>query len=187
MKLVKLEKMFRKDSTGKINLWYELKNPIYIDIETGEILNHHHKKKKPFISPQGYVKIKLQSNEGYRTLHETSLHTLVLYAATGDAADGFIIHHINNERMDNRLENLEYIDVKHHVKTGYEEGVMKSQGGRKKEVSVHTAEGEFVGVFPSITAASAATGVPIRSISKRINGVLKNPTGGYIFKLLSET
>ena len=63
------------------------------------------KKKKiiePMINPNGYFVIKVNDKI-------ISIHTLVMLTFRGKKEEGMTIDHINSNRRDNRLKNLEYV------------------------------------------------------------------------------
>lgn len=43
-------------------------------------------------------------------------HRYVWWLNTGDLAEGYVIHHINENKHDNRIENLQKITVSEHTK-----------------------------------------------------------------------
>jgi hypothetical protein len=72
------------------------------NIVTGRLL-------KPTANKQGYVKINLH-NSSRRKIW--SIHLLIAEAFLGHETDGthkIVVDHINNDKLDNRLENLQLI------------------------------------------------------------------------------
>lgn len=56
----------------------------------------------------GYVRVKVNTNDWRYE------HRLVWEAANGPIPDGCHVHHINHDRTDNRLENLELLPGREH-------------------------------------------------------------------------
>ena len=65
-------------------------------------------KLKFFISSKGY----LLTNVNGKT---NSFHRLVWEKHNGKIPDGMVIHHINEKRKDNRLENLQMMTFQEHM------------------------------------------------------------------------
>jgi len=59
-------------------------------------------------------------------------HRLVWEAAHGKLPDGWVVHHINGEKLDNRLENLIALPrKKHNANMGYIMAAAKIVNGRE--------------------------------------------------------
>jgi len=73
---------------------------------------------KPFITPKGYLAVTLCKNSRIKVL---KVHRIVLLAFVGDPG-GLQVNHIDCNRQNNRLENLEWVTSKqnteHRLKFG---------------------------------------------------------------------
>ena len=69
---------------------------------------------KPWISARGYQYVGLSS---YGTVHNKAVHRLIAEAFLG-IHNGLEVNHINENKMDNRLVNLEWITHKENLNYG---------------------------------------------------------------------
>jgi hypothetical protein len=76
--------------------------------------NNHSWKGGRYIDPLGYVQVYAPDHprQSNRRVHE---HVLVYEAANGPIPKGFDVHHKNENRQDNRLENLELMTRAGHA------------------------------------------------------------------------
>lgn len=114
-------------------------------------------------------------------------HRLVYETFIGDIPQGYDVHHKNGNPKDNRVENLELIELhKHRIEHKRE---------KFKPVVQYTKDGEFVAEYPSVREAERQTGIHSSKISavcmgKKKKCISKGKTyyyvikkaGGYIWK-----
>ena len=95
------------------------------------------------------------------------------------------VHHINGDRRDNRIENLEVISRSEHNREHairqFANANYRNLGPAKKVICVET--GEF---FASINRAAKAFGLDNKSISRVCSGDL-HTCGGYHWKYAAES
>ena len=60
-------------------------------------------------------------------------HRKVWFDFYGDLPDGHVVHHINGDRHDNRIENLQAMSRSDHMKEHYKEGLGLRNGEREYE------------------------------------------------------
>ena len=71
------------------------------------------------------------------------LHRVVWEHYNGPVPDGFHIHHVNNDRADNRLENLECLSSREHL--GGKHGEESGHRARKSLPRAHAAASRWHG------------------------------------------
>lgn len=85
--------------------------------------------KKSFVSRHGYAFIGYQGSSYY-------VHRLVYETFYGLIPEGFQINHINGNKLDNRLRNLEVVtpsqNLRHAHKTGLKHGIPGERNGMSK-------------------------------------------------------
>lgn len=95
----------------------------YAASKCGSIISYH--RLEPFALKQcrhtmGYRKVQLKVAEN--TYKGFLVHSLVMEAWVGPRPEGMVINHINGDKTDNRLENLEYctrsFNMEHSYRTG---------------------------------------------------------------------
>lgn len=103
---------------------------------------------------------------GYVTYHDAFVHRLICYGFYPRAdADSLVVDHIDRNRSNNNISNLEWITQSENMRRAHERAKFKDNKNRRPVA--HWFEwGEYIASYPSITEASQATGVPICSISK---------------------
>lgn len=114
---------------------------------------------------KNYFTVKLTRPDGRR--QERPLLRVVAETWVPEQIQGRKVAHRNGLKSDNSVWNVVLMT---------KEAIMRRIGGQYGRKAVtHYKNGEFVEVYPSIAAASRATGYCISTITKRCNGDLKMP------------
>ena len=115
----------------------------------------------------GYRRTQLKMSDNKRK--NVLIHRLVMKIFVGESPIGKnIVNHIDENKENNYLENLEYVSPK--------DNVIHSISNKSKEVYQYTLEMELVKKYPSISEASRKTGLSHQQISDRCQEKVKSPT-----------
>lgn len=133
--------------------------------------------KKLTENQDGYLRVKLCKDSDNRRY---MVHRLVYEAFVGPIPDGLEINHIDENKKNNSIQNLEAVSHLENINHGT--GAKRCAEAHHKPVRQYTMDGEFVAEYPSRNAATEATGIRGSGISLCAHG--KNShAGGYIWKL----
>ncbi len=156
----------------------------------GRVLSLNYKKSgkkgimKPVKNPDGYLIVKLYSNRYYTK----TIHRLV--------AEAFIerpkleVNHLNGNKEDNRIENLEWCthleNERYSWKTLGKKGKGKGKGrgkGKEKAVIQYDLNDNYIKQWKSAIEAGRNLGIRSNHISACCKGK-RNKTGGFKWKYL---
>ena len=171
----------------------------YLIDENGNIYSTRKKKYlKTIINKYGYCKVKLQKN---KIIKMFSVHRLVALAFIPNPNNCPQVNHIDGNKLNNNVDNLEWCTSKHNmneaVRIGLFENVKKKNRENaiknnlckyhvlanektKKKVNQYDKDNNLLNTFESISDASRKTSIKIVAISYACNGKRKTG-GGYIW------
>lgn len=124
---------------------------------------------KPSIK-NGYLRIS--------SMGDRSIHRLLAEHFIPNPNNYNTVNHINEDKLDNRIENLEWVTQKQNVNKFIENN---KQTLKFKIVEMFTMNGEYIKSFNNVIEASRYVGITRSAISKCCNGNNKS-AHGYIFK-----
>lgn len=173
-------------------IWLTIKyNDNYEVSSLGNVRNKKTKRiLKPAISNKGYYLVAL-SNKG--KLHTYSIHKLVMEHFNRCAFDYEVINHKDHNKLNNKLENLEYITQQENVKDAYDSGlcenarqqakynVLKASEEKKIKINQYDIQGNFIKQWEYIRQIQKELGINNANIVRCCKGKRKS-AGGYIWK-----
>ena len=142
----------------------------YQTFKAGKIL-------KPIKCNSGYMRVSIIEDATHRGMK--LLHRMVAEAFIPNPDNLPEVNHKNEDKTDNRVENLEWCD--HSYNTTYNDLQARryNNGGgrRKRPVEQLTMQGQFVARFDSVTEAAEAVGTSVAHIWNVCDGRQKSSCG----------
>ncbi len=123
----------------------------------------------------GYKRVSLYRN---RKTYNKQVHRLVAESFIPNPNNLPQVNHINGDKKDNRVENLEWVSCSENVTHAYEKELRKD----RYKVGQYTLDGVLVKEFKSELEATRITN--IRHINEVTRGIRKQ-AGGYIWKRIA--
>lgn len=138
---------------------------------------------------KGYKRVQLSKE---RKVKHHFVHRLVAFAFIPNPNNLPEINHIDEDKTNNNVENLEWCDTKYNINYGTRlqkcSKILTNRKDLSKYVLQYTLDGEFVNEYPSVSEAHRQTGIRINSISQCCNGHKRyTHAGGYKWCFKSET
>lgn len=131
----------------------------------GTIINATTKKVLQTTQCNGYTVIGLNK-------HKYAIHRLVALTFIPKPAGKDVVNHINNDRTDNRIENLEWVTQKENLVAH------KKCTSHPKRVVQMDFENKVINTFDSLKDAGVAVGLSCSAISKAVLKI-NNSAGGF--------
>lgn len=156
-------------------IWKTIKGyeGIYEVSNKGRVRNRFNKILKGNISKDGYVHMRLYKNGA---LNEYLLHRLVLKTFSLEDDKRPYVNHIDGNKQNNNLENLEWVNRSENMKHAYKIGLASSDFCKKKIICIETGK-----VYPSIKECARELKLYNSSIVNVLKGKYKH-AGGKHFK-----
>ena len=127
----------------------------------------------------GYLRVGVRIGN---TLHNAAVHRLVALAFLGNPLPGQVINHINEDRADNRVENLEWVTQKENLGHSLRLHPEYRLNGARP-VAQLDKEGNVIATFESAAAASRSLGLSRSAVAMAARGGIAT-CGGYKWRYL---
>ena len=165
-----------------IEQWVEIKDfPSYEVNQYGEIRNAHTKRIKSCqITSDGYLKMSLRSNVDKRH-HSKLVHRIVASSFYDCEDERLQVNHIDGNKKNNNLSNLEFVTGSENVQHAYSTGIRGPSGGRgpiRKIKILETGE-----IFNNMHDCARAIGGDSGNVSRCVNGRINTYKGVHIIAL----
>lgn len=132
---------------------------------------------KPGRKENGYLQVTLCDKQGKKKIYY--VHRLVMRAFVGECPDGCEVNHIDENKSNNCLCNLEY--VSHKVNINYGSCIQKRSAKKMRAVQQFNKNGTYIREFSSTIEAEKETKIWHNNISSVCKGKTKT-AGGYVWK-----
>ena len=140
----------------------------------GEIRNKKNNKiVKQYVNNKGYYTISLYINNKQSRYN---VHTFIAKTFIKNSNNLPLINHIDGNKLNNNIENLEWCTSKHNIKHAYDNGLKK---GYRKKVYQYDKSDKLIAIYESQTLASMITKIKQSGISRSCNS--NNSTAGGFF------
>lgn len=140
---------------------------------------------KPCLNAIGYYVVNLTKNG---VSSPVLLHRIIAKAFIANPNGYNEVNHINENRSDNSIDNLEWCTHLHNVRhgTAIQRATKKkiNNASFSNRVAQYSKNGEFIAEYPSAKEASRVTGAPYVPIVKCCHGI-KKTSGGYKWKYIT--
>lgn len=189
------ESVKEEKSKADIEKWITIKhNSNYEVSNLGKIRNKKTKRiLKPAISNKGYYMVALSNK---CKSHTYTIHKLVMEHFNRCAFDNEVINHIDGNKLNNNINNLEYTTQKDNCIKAWQLGLCEkirenaykfkhfSKIKTSKQIIQYDKDYNKIAIYDSIREAERKTGISNSNIIRCCKGI-QNMTKNYIFKYMN--
>ena len=136
---------------------------------------------KPYLHPNGYLQIILRDNDN--NVKNYKVHRVVYEAVSGQPIpDGLEVNHLNEDKTNNRFENLNLMTRKENMNWGTR--TERARKAQSKKVEQYDKDGNLIQVWPSLMEVQRQLGYFQSGISMCCKNKCKTYKG-FIWKFAS--
>lgn len=154
-------KQFKTINYEGITLVVSSEGEIYREAHTtvdrlGKVHRYPRRELKACVEPStGYMRVGARIDGA---LHNLSVHRAIAIAFLGNPLPGQVVNHLNEDRTDNRLENLEWVSQKENIAHSTRLHPEYAYNGAKQIAQIK--DGKILKIFRSARAACRELGLP---------------------------
>ena len=147
----------------------------------GKTYDMHHNGRilRQSVRKDGYLLVQIFKDSKYFTC---VVHRLVAKAFLDNPLNLPEVNHIDGDKKNNKVSNLEWCTRSRNIKHAFEHGLIDKRNMKCNRKSVRRSDGVM---FKSLTEAAAASDAYVSNISKCCHGELEH-TAGYGFEFVTE-
>ena len=131
----------------------------------------------------GYMIVNLHPDR--KTLKTHAVHQLVAKAFIPNPNGYIYVNHKDENKANNRVENLEWCDAKYN--SNYGTGKWRNASKNKKPVAKYDTEGNLIATYAGIKEAAKDSTVSWQMISACLTRPNIRTAGGYVYKYIDKT
>jgi hypothetical protein len=144
----------------------------------GRIKNSKDKILNPY-NISGYKVIQLSSDGKTKNL---KMHRLVAMAFIPNPNNYSIVNHIDENKVNNHISNLEWVTSSQNIKHSIKESRLEANGKKVQQISI---DGKFIKEWSYIAKAGKELGISAKTISSVCRGIGQT-AGGYKWKFIDK-
>ena len=167
-----------------MEIWKQIPdtNNMYYVSSFGRVYSKHtNKLRKLFKHNNGYLLVDYKNVHGKKITKK--VHRLVAELFIPKPSDDLIVNHIDGDKTNNHIWNLEWVTHKENTQHMLKYGLKKSFPNNLPHKGKPILCIELDKIFNSMHEASKALSIPQRNISKACHGKRKH-AGGYTWKFI---
>lgn len=171
-------------------MWKDIKGyeGLYQISSLGNVKGKRGKLLKPQKREHGYLGVDLYDKNHKQRRY--SIHRLVAIAFIPNPNNYLEVNHINENKTDNTIENLEWVSHKinsNHGTRGKRISLKNKNGKKSKAIAQFTKDGKLLNIYPSMVAIKRIHGYEQSNICKCVqNDKNYNHAYGYKWRYASE-
>lgn len=137
------------------------------------------KKLSPSIGSDGYMQV--QYRDENKKSHHNRVHVIIAHCFIPNPNGYKYVNHIDSNKLNNKIENLEWCTNSYNVKHGWDSGNRTHHNFTKLKVE---RNGALIGIYNSIRECSRELHLDRHKIARVLKGELKKDYLGYLFSYI---